>query len=1014
MRHVNFVLLSTTGIAMISASAPALAKAQPVPPPNPAATAQQNPAEPAQNADAPQSPAAAGTADTGNAIVVTGLRRSLQSARNIKRNSDQVVDAIVAEDIGKLPDITVSDTAARIPGVQVERNGGEASRVLLRGLDRTYYTTTYNGREIFTAETRSVALQDFPAGAIAAVEAFKTSTANLVEPGLAGLINVRSRRPFDFKGFEIAGSVWGNYTNQSNDFKPNAQLLITDRWRAGDGEFGALINFSYTRLHYQDSVRRHGFFIADLAGFRSPDFPEIRYFEGDRWRPSANGALQYRNGKLELYAEGLWQGYRENLTDRLWQQPLWNCGQATYSNLVTENGQIISGTVNRPGCNGDWPQGFQGATKRRTDTYQIAVGGSYDAGPLRITADLARTDSTFKLRTESVDYKINNNNLTVNWFTGRPGGTGPTIQVTGLDFANPANYNYRGFFEDYLTAKGKDWQGRLDFEFAPRGVDFLSKIQWGLRYVDRDASRLAGARYFNANNGGVFNIPISAVPLDYEMFHPAFNGDDHAPTPTTWLAPTFNSVSDNLTQLRQFNVSQHVPCDGDPAIVNCDINAPNADPRRTFSINEKTPAAYAQINYNFDTGGVNFSGILGIRYVHTKDQVNGTQFSPGGPAAGTPISVTNKYTDWLPNANMNIRFSRDWQLRLAATKTRTRPLFEQLNPSLDLAPPVTCSPGQTNCIRTGSGGNPFLKPLRSTNYDASLEYYFSRTGFASAAVFLRDMKGFIVNRTFDYPSPDPNGATLEITGPTNTDKGKIKGFEAQVSTFFDWDFLPSWAHAFGAQANVTYIDAKAQIPLFCPAFINPCVSTLPFDPNATVRNLPIPDVSKWTWNLVGMYERGPLSVRLSYNRRSSYPEGALDQRREGPDPTNPVNYTLQGRGNPVSRLDLSTTYNINDQFTLFFDWTNLLKKPFKSDIVRTNYGTKNGLPSSTEIFPMVVRFEESVVSGGIRFRFGGEDHRAPPAPPPPPPPPPEVQQPAPPPPPPAPPPPPPAAPERGE
>ena len=93
--------------------------------------------------------------------------------------------------------------------------------------------------------------------------------------------------------------------------------------------------------------------------------------------------------------------------------------------------------MNRPGCNGDWPQGFQGATKRRTDTYQIAVGGSYDAGPLRITADLARTDSTFKLRTESVDYKINNNNLTVNWFTGRPGGTGPTIQVTGLDFATP-------------------------------------------------------------------------------------------------------------------------------------------------------------------------------------------------------------------------------------------------------------------------------------------------------------------------------------------------------------------------------------------------------------------------------------------------------------------------------------------------------------------------------------------------------------------------------------------------
>src|SRR3954470_10596092 len=146
MRRVSSLLCSTTGLALICAAAPAFAQN---PAPNPAATAQQNPA----------TPATAGTSDD-TAIVVTGLRRSLQSARNIKRNSDQVVDAIVAEDIGKLPDITVSDTAARIPGIQVERSGGEANRVLLRGLDERFYATTYNGREIFTAETRSVALQD--------------------------------------------------------------------------------------------------------------------------------------------------------------------------------------------------------------------------------------------------------------------------------------------------------------------------------------------------------------------------------------------------------------------------------------------------------------------------------------------------------------------------------------------------------------------------------------------------------------------------------------------------------------------------------------------------------------------------------------------------------------------------------------------------------------------------------------------------------------------------------------
>ena len=216
MRRVNHLLWSTTALAAAFAiSSPAAAQDQPLPT-DPNATAQQSPADPAQSADAPQSPEAA-AAPSENAIVVTGLRRSLQSARNIKRNSDQIVDAVVAEDIGKLPDITVSDTAARIPGVQVERNGGEASRVLVRGLDNTFYTTTYDGRELFTAETRSVALQDFPAGAVAAIEAFKTSTANLIEPGISGLVNVRSRRPFDFAGLEVSGSFWVMRPNQSRD-----------------------------------------------------------------------------------------------------------------------------------------------------------------------------------------------------------------------------------------------------------------------------------------------------------------------------------------------------------------------------------------------------------------------------------------------------------------------------------------------------------------------------------------------------------------------------------------------------------------------------------------------------------------------------------------------------------------------------------------------------------------------------------------------------------------------------
>lgn len=982
MRRVYGLLCSTTAlVAVVASSSPAAAQSQPA---NPNATAQTNPSQPPQNADAPQGPAAA-EGSSENAIVVTGQRRALQSARNIKRNSTQIVDAIVAEDIGKLPDITVSDTAARIPGIEVERGGGEANRVLLRGLDNTYYTTTYNGRELFTAETRSVALQDFPAGAIAAVEAFKTSTSDLIEPGIAGLINVRSRRPFDFPGFEASGSVWGLHPNQSRDNSVNGNLLLSDRWRMGDGEFGALVNFSYTRLHYQDSVRRHGFWIADLAGGRSPDFPELHYNEGERWRPSINGALQYRSGDLELYAEGLWQGYRERQLDSMWAQPLW--GGGSYDNLTYRDGtnEIVSGTVHTPGacCGVDsdaW--GFKGATHRETNTYQFAAGGNYDAGPLRISADLAHTYSHFQLRTESVDYQIATHDYTVNWYTGYPGSDkGPTFQVVGLDPTNPANYQYRGFYEDYHDPKGKDWQARLDFEYDPR-IEFIPKIQWGVRYVDRDSSDQAGDFYWNAR---YLQVPISQVPLDYELLHPAFHGDNNKPYPISWLAPTYSSIWDNLGAFRQWNID---------LLGYGSVDGPPVNPTRAYSINEKSLAGYGQLNFKFDAGPTSIDGIVGLRVVKSKDNIQGTLVQPSG---SSPVDINNRYTDWLPNVNLNAHFGRDWVLRLAATKTRTRPRFQDLNPALQLAPPNTsCDPTLEHCVRAGTGGNPYLKPFTSANYDASLEYYFSPTGFASVGVFHRNIKGFIATETFLYPNVDPQtGFPLEITGPVNTNKGKIDGFEAQVRTFFDWGFMPSWARAFGIDANVTRINARAEFNILAdPAHGNP----------GFFITAPLTDVSDWTYNLTGMYERGPLSVRLSYNWRGPYPEGGF---------ANNPGFTLQGRAHPSPRLDLSTSYNLTDNVTIFGDWTNILGHPFTSDIVRRNYSS-TGQVTSTEVFPMVVRFEERIISAGIRFNFAGQKREAaapvyvPPPPPPPPPAlaPPPVEQP-----PPA--PPPPATPERG-
>ena len=1005
MRRVSYLFVSTSAVVGLTTS-PAMAQDVPAPV-NPGATAEQGPAQPTQNAAAPQSPATANGANADNTIVVTGLRRALQSARNIKHNSPQVVDAVVADDIGKLPDITVSDTAARIPGVEVERSRGEAGRVLLRGFDNTYYTTTYDGREIFTAETRSVALQDFPSGAIAAVEAFKTSTANLVEPGIAGLVNVQSRRPFDFKGLEVDGSAWALFPRQSRDVTPNGNLLLSDRWQVGDeGEFGALINVSYTQLHYRDSISRYHFNIVNLAGGRSGgDWPQLQYNEGDRKRPSINGALQWRpQPGLEFYAEGLWQGYRDNWSDRELDFPLWGGDPANFSNIVLDHqGHVVSGTVTNPGtCCGNptgpgglgdpnsFPDGFQGATKRKTDTYQFAVGGSWDTGPLHISTDLARTSSTFQLFTESVDFVIPTHNYTVNWYNGEPGGYGPTFNITGLDFTNPANYNYRGFYEARQKPHGDDWQGRLDFDYTPRGIDFLTKIQWGVRYVDRNASDQFGDRYAYA---GDLRIPITADPLTYVLYPSGFRGDSNAPTPITWLGPTFDSVWNNMLALRQFDVTNGIAADtNDPAI----------NPTSRFNINEKSYAGYGQLNFKVGGGETFADGILGMRVVRTKENIAGfsvTAATSTTPQVVTPVDYKRAYTDWLPNANLNVHFGRDWLLRLAVTKTRTRPTFQQLNPRLALADTTggTCNPNATQCLLTGSGGNPFLAPLKSWNYDASLEYYFSNTGFASIGAFHRDMTGFIVNELINYPDPTANGYTIQVSAPVNTDKAKINGLEAQVRTFFDFAGTPSWLHSFGLEANATYIKAKADTQFA-----------------GSTYSIPIPDVSAWTFNVVGMYEHGPLSVRLAYNWRTPYPEGPIDPNG------------LQGHARPSPRVDLSASYTLGDNVTFFLDWTNILNHPFKDDVQR--WTLTNGQVTRAEIFPMMVRYEEEIVSAGVRFHFGRDEHRAAPPPPPmaplppPPPPPPATQTcadgsvilatatcPAPPP-----PPPPPPAPERGD
>ncbi len=844
------------------------------------------------------------------AILVTGLRGSLQSIRNIRRNSPQVVDAIVAEDIGKLSDLNTAQTAARLPGVQVYRQGGEAQNVLVRGLPN--FTTTYNRREIFTAETRGVALQDFPSANVAALEVFKTSSADLVEPGLAGLVNVRSRMPFDFRDGQIAGSVWGLYTRQGDRLSPNFNVLATKRWDVGDGEFGILVNASRTEMQYLDAEisntdflqtfrSENGQLVADAGAGTAARFPDIQrlfYRSGNRVRPSINGAIQYKpNPDVEFYLDGLWQGFRNKVDDRLLAAELFNGAQTAGLDFREGTNVVNSGTVNAPPGS---LFSFQGGTLNETDTFQFAGGTRIKLDQLDINIDVARTRSTFRGSTESVDRR---------WIgapTIRFDTATPRFAIDRIDFLEPAAQSFDGLFEENQRSTGSDWQFRGDLQYN-FDSPFIRNIAAGVRYTDRKAERRYSSRFGRA----AAPVNAASLPLDFQVFDGVGLGGT-----TVWAAPTYQSIRENLVPLRQL----------------VGFSAEPVDAALLYTATEKNLAGYGQVTLGND----DIEGTLGVRVTRVRTRVAGPQ-----PTGIEEIDDGSRNTSVLPNASVRARLNEVVQLRGAVSKTRTLPTYADLNPALVLGAPPPGGVGTPSAPYQAFGGNPFLTPFTSWNFDAAIELYFSPTGFVSLTGFHRRIDGFIQQDT--YRVEDPVLGTVQISGPVNTGEGRISGFELQGQAFADFEALPDWARGFGMQVNVTYLDAETEQP----------------DGQGGLSFQPITDqlngVSRWNYNIVGIYERYGFSTRLSYNDRSRF---RATQQFRGDDI-----YTEMAR--PAGRLDLSMSYDLDDRFAVFGDWTNITKEPFRQDFT----SARNGAPPAD--FIRYLRYDESTMSVGLRFRFGG-------------------------------------------
>jgi TonB-dependent receptor len=922
----GILLSAVSGLTVIFASS---ASAQTS---SPAEAASQQPAS---------GPAAAAGSDE---IVVTGLRRSLQNAQALKRDSVQIVDAVVAEDIGKLPDNNASEALARITGVQVNRGSDEAGGVQVRGLPDL--TTTFNGREVFTAEMRNVALQDFPAGALAGLEVYKSTSADQIEGGIAGLINVRSRRPFDFNGFQIAGAVRGTYGDQAKKYDPNFNVLVTDRWETGIGEIGALVNVSYTQLHYQTASRYiNGNIVPPGANqpvdgprdFVLPESAGVYYDRGKRWRPSVNGSLQWRPAhNVEIYVDGLFQGARTNVENDF-----------VGLNLVADNPRLsnivrnadVPNTLDSVTVTPDFANGrgidFSRSTRAgRTNTYQGAIGGSWEIDDrATITTDFAYTDTRATYIDHNIDYApATAQSADIVFDVGGKDG-GPQLSLPGFDALNPDNFILRGLWDRRSLAKGKGIQWRTDLKLKTE-LPVITQLDFGFRYTDRDARLRSGGRYATLRP---LAIPLSRIPgaEDGGPINAGFRGSDAQPF-RQWWAPSRGAIFGNIDAIRDLARGGLAQIAGDMSLDEGERNRaaeelaayqseiPAYRANEKFDATEQSYAVYGQFHYGFDVGAIPIDGVIGVRIVNTTATATALGSINDVP---TPATSKQNYVDVLPSASFRAHLTDKLQLRLSATETRSRPNFNQLSPAL------IYSVGETLPIR-GNSGNIDLQPVQSKNYDASLEWYFSNTGSLTGAIFRRGVQGFITN--LNVPIQIPDVGEVIFNRPENGGKGRLQGVEVAFQTFFD--FLPGWLSGFGTQLNATYIDAS---------------QALPASLGEAGQDTAIPGVSKWSYNAVGIYEKGPVSARLAYNWRSRVTNFFA---------TDDDGQLIGGEFNrPIERLDFSLSLEAMRALTLTFDVSNITGSPYRALRQATN------LPDVS--YPRDVRYESRIFALGARFRF---------------------------------------------
>lgn len=786
----------------------------------------------AQGSASGADPAASGVEE----IVVTGIRESLNKARDIKRDSAQFVDAIVADDIGKLPDRNVAESLARVSGVQVDRGIAEGSSVSVRGLRQNVYL--FNGRQIIDPTGRGGAgletlgtstyglLSLVPSELISRLEVTKLASSDQISGALGGIVDVQTRMPLDGPN-QLAAKVGGTYYDQAAETGYEGFALASHKF-AGD-TLGVLVSASYNNRDLSqeglDTFSGYSRF-TDGTGtvrFGNADARPEEIAE-NRENLGLNGVVQWRPADGVEFTADTFYSKLDSERNRWWLSfsPTVGLSNASYS----DDNILLSGTSAGPVLtNTEF-------LDTDADIWSSALRGNFDVTDrLRASAEVAYTESTSTAR--QIYFRLQpivGITPTVNFdFTSGDLGS---YQISGIDLSDPAQLRYTILFDNTFDVRSEDTAARTDWTYD-LDAGLLKSASAGLRY-DRLDSEQNPLRADIRPAGG---IPATALS-QYVMLH---SHSGFAEGEFVGLPRSFLSANPSVSGCAAFTdvpaISQNSQC---------------LDPRNntnalssTFEIKERFTEGYGKIDFGTDIGTAALTGNVGVRYINRDLESIGNQIS--GSGAATPSTFERTDTDWLPSAVAKLALNDDLIFRLGAAKVIAFPNTADLNSGVTLANNAVFVGGVQTVLGTGTGGAPDLDPFKADQVDLSAEYYFGGQALLSLGVFYKDVSTFIIQQ---QSAETYGGVNYLVNRKVNGEGAEVKGVELLLQLPFY--FLPEAFDGFGVIASYSYIDSSTPIK------------------DVAGRVLALPGLSPNNVNFVGYYEKGPISVRLAYNWRDDY------------------------------------------------------------------------------------------------------------------------------------------------